>query len=303
MNKKYYWLKLKEDFFEEDTISWIEEQENGIYYINFYLKLCLKSLKSDGILIRNVGNMLVPYDAKQLSKITNTDVDTVRVAMELFKNIGLIEILESGEIYLNQLQSMVGSETNKAQLMRDKREKEKLFLLPKSEPKSNADRQRAHRAKKYCEERQHIPFIENYMNNKRYGGNYYIVFKRDEGKCRSCGSIENLCVHHIDGYDKYKPENNNVNKMITLCRSCHGDAHGKKGIDKKLLEAIGYYEESNESNVTCYQEIEKEIEIEIEREKDIYIEQPSPSASNSIKTTKEPKHKYGEFKHVLLTDK
>ena len=115
MNKKYYWLKLKEDFFEEDTISWIEEQENGIYYINFYLKLCLKSLKSDGILIRNVGNMLVPYDAKQLSKITNTDVDTVRVAMELFKNIGLIEILESGEIYLNQLQNMVGSETNKAQ--------------------------------------------------------------------------------------------------------------------------------------------------------------------------------------------
>ena len=41
----------------------------------------------------------------------------------------------------------------------------------------------------------------------------------------------------------------------------------------------------------------------LEIEKEIYIEQPSPSASNSTKTTKEPKHKYGEFKHVLLTDK
>ena len=124
-NKKYYWLKLKEDFFEDDTISWIEEQENGKDYCLFYLKLCLKSLKTEGLLIRNVGTMLVPYDVKQLSKITNTEIDTVRVAMELFKNIGLIEILENGEIYLNQLQNMVGSETNKAQLMRNKRSKSK----------------------------------------------------------------------------------------------------------------------------------------------------------------------------------
>ena len=40
-DKKYYWLKLKEDFFEEDTISWIEEQQNGKDYSLFYLKLCL----------------------------------------------------------------------------------------------------------------------------------------------------------------------------------------------------------------------------------------------------------------------
>ena len=71
------------------------------------------------------GTMLVPYDAKQLGKITNTDIDTVRVAMELFKNIGLVEVLENGEIYLTQLENMVGSETSKAQLMRNKRAKDK----------------------------------------------------------------------------------------------------------------------------------------------------------------------------------
>ena len=128
-NKKYYWLKLKEDFFEEDTISWIEEQENGKEYCLFYLKLCLKSLKTNGTLIRNVGTMLVPYDAKQLGKITNTDIDTVRIAMELFKNIGLVEILDNGEIYLRQLQNMVGSETSKAQLMRNKRAKDKGLAI------------------------------------------------------------------------------------------------------------------------------------------------------------------------------
>ena len=104
MNKKYYWLKLKENFFEEDTISWLEEQENGKEYCLFYLKLCLKSLKTDGVLVRNVGELLIPYDVKKLGDMTNTDTDTVRVAMELFKQIGLIQILENGEIYLTQLE-------------------------------------------------------------------------------------------------------------------------------------------------------------------------------------------------------
>lgn len=125
-NKKYYWLKLKEDFFEEDTIQWLEEQENGKDYCLFYLKLCLKSLKTNGILIRNVGQILVPYDVKKLADITNTKPDTVIVAMEVFKKIGLVQVLENGEIYMTQLDNMVGSETNKAAMMRKKREKEKL---------------------------------------------------------------------------------------------------------------------------------------------------------------------------------
>lgn len=124
-NKKYYWLKLKEDFFEEDTIEWLEEQENGIYYSNFYLKLCVRALRGNGILIRKVGDILIPYDVKKLSEITRVKVDTVIVAMELFKKIGLVKILENGEIYLTQLENMVGSETSKAQLMRNKRARDK----------------------------------------------------------------------------------------------------------------------------------------------------------------------------------
>lgn len=121
-NKKYYWLKLKEDFFEEDAIAWIEEQENGKDYCLFYLKLCLKSLKTNGLLIRNVGSMLVPYDAKTLAKVTNTDIDTVRVAMDIFTKIGLVQILENGEIFISQLQNMVGSETKWAEKKRLQRQ-------------------------------------------------------------------------------------------------------------------------------------------------------------------------------------
>ena len=127
--KKYYWLKLKEDFFEQDTIAWIEEQENGVYYSNFYLKLCLRSLKTDGILIRNVGEILIPYDIKKLAEITHVKIDTAIVAMELFKKIGLVQILENGEIYLTQLELMVGSETSNAALMRERRKIAKLKNL------------------------------------------------------------------------------------------------------------------------------------------------------------------------------
>lgn len=110
-NTKFYWLQLKEDFFEDDAIQWLEEQEKGKEYSLFYLKLCLKSLKTNGILIRNVGNLLVPYDAKKLAEITKTDFDTVVVAMQLLEKIGLIKILENGEIYLEQLEQMIGSQS------------------------------------------------------------------------------------------------------------------------------------------------------------------------------------------------
>lgn len=128
-NKRYFWLKLKEDFFEDDTIEWLEEQDNGSMYALFYLKLCLKSLKTEGVLVRKVGSMLIPYDVKKLAEMTKTPEDTVRVAMELFKKLGIVQILEDGEIYLPQLQNMVGSETEKAQLMRNKRAKEKAEKL------------------------------------------------------------------------------------------------------------------------------------------------------------------------------
>ena len=108
---RFFWLQLKEDFFDEDAISWLEEQPNGKEYCLFYLKLCLKSLKTSGIMIRKVGEMLVPYDCKKLAEITNTEVDTVVVAMELLKQIGLIKVLDNGELYLTEVEKMIGSQS------------------------------------------------------------------------------------------------------------------------------------------------------------------------------------------------
>lgn len=116
--KKYYWLKLTETFFEDDTILYMESQSNGEKYSNFYLKLCLKSLRTNGRLIRLVGETLIPHDAVSLARLTSCDIDTVRAAMQLFQSIGIVQISEIGEIYLPQVQEMVGSETDKAKIMR-----------------------------------------------------------------------------------------------------------------------------------------------------------------------------------------
>ena len=57
--KRYYWIKLKEDFFQDDAISWIEEQKDGKECCLFYLKLCLKSLRNQGVLVRYIGDSLI----------------------------------------------------------------------------------------------------------------------------------------------------------------------------------------------------------------------------------------------------
>ncbi|WP_373757847.1 phage replisome organizer N-terminal domain-containing protein [Jeotgalibaca porci] len=125
-NKRYFWLKLDENFFDDDTIAWIEDQENGKDYVIFYLKLALKSLKDDGYLIRYVGQKLIPYDVRALSKLTNTHVDTVAIAMKLFIDIGLLSQLDTGEIYINQINEMIGSETSVAKRVRKSRAKKEL---------------------------------------------------------------------------------------------------------------------------------------------------------------------------------
>lgn len=120
-NKRYYWLKLKEDFYDNDTMQYLESLDNGYAYAYIYTKLCLKSLKNEGMLIRFVGNCLLPYDMKSLSKLLNMPIDTVKNAVEIFLKIGLIEQLDTGALYMCQINEMIGSETDAAGRMRKKR--------------------------------------------------------------------------------------------------------------------------------------------------------------------------------------
>lgn len=133
INKRYYWLKLPEDFFQSETIRWLEEQPNGIYYSNFYLKLCLMSINDNGMLIRRVGEMYIPYDIKRLSELTNINSDTIMIAINLLKKLGLLEVLDNGAFYLNQVKNMVGSESESAKRVRKHRNKTKALQCNETE--------------------------------------------------------------------------------------------------------------------------------------------------------------------------
>ncbi len=131
-NKRYYWLKLKNDFFEGDEINWLEEQENGAVYILFYLKLCLRSLRSDGVLMRRVGKIEIPYDTKKLAEITGTPLPAAETAMALLTSAGLVEVQENGALFIPQMEDMTGSETERAAIMRK-------YRTPKTEKENHSE--------------------------------------------------------------------------------------------------------------------------------------------------------------------
>lgn len=125
-NKRFYWIKLRENFFQQETIDWLMEQENGSAYIVLYLKMCLLTANTSGELIRTIGNMTIPYEPKKISQKTGFDIDTVNVALSLFKHLGLIEETQEGIPVMPEVKNMVGSESESAARVRKYRKKKAL---------------------------------------------------------------------------------------------------------------------------------------------------------------------------------
>lgn len=105
----FYWIKLGMDFFDQDTIDWLKDQDNGCDYIVLYLQLCLLSANNNGVLVRHVGDMVIPYNAKKIAEQTRFSLDTVMVAMRLFTRLGLIKMDDGGTITIPAVPSMVGT--------------------------------------------------------------------------------------------------------------------------------------------------------------------------------------------------
>ena len=135
-SKKYYWLKLKRDFFKRHDIRIIEEMPNGKDYILFYLKLLLESIDHEGSLRFSDA---IPYNEQMLSVVTNTNVDIVKAAMKLFIDLNMIEVFDDQTIYMNEVEKLIGSETDSAKRMRDHRTKQKSLDSPEKPSQCDTD--------------------------------------------------------------------------------------------------------------------------------------------------------------------
>lgn len=190
-SKRYYWLKLKRDFFKRHDIQIIESMPNGKDYILFYLKLLCESVDHSGNLRFSEQ---IPYSEQMLSTITNTNIDIVRSAIKVFIELQMMELLDDGTFFMNEVNKMIGSAVDN----------------------DNANRQR-----RYREKQKQLSLQESYVD----------------------------------------VTNNNESKSIELDTDTDKD---------------------------------KESELELEKETEDIPKQ---------KKEKETKHKYGEYQHVLLTDK
>ena len=111
-NKKYYYIRLKENFFDSDEIKLLESIPNdGYKFSNILLKMYLKSLKYEG---RLMFNERIPFNAEMLATVTGHSLGDVTRAIDMFKKFGLIEVLETGEIYMLDIQSFIGKTSTEA---------------------------------------------------------------------------------------------------------------------------------------------------------------------------------------------
>lgn len=128
-NKRYYWLKLKKDFFQQHQIKVLKSLPNGRLYALIYLELLAESTTHNGELRYS---QMLPYDTVTLSAVIDEDKDNVEKAIETFVNLELVEILDDGTIYMLEINRLIGSETGQTIRKRESRIKNEGKLLVKN---------------------------------------------------------------------------------------------------------------------------------------------------------------------------
>ena len=114
-NRKYYYLKLKENYFDDDSIVLLESMQDGVLYSNILLKLYLKSLKHGGKLQLDEN---IPYTAQMIATITRQQIGTVERALQIFLKLGLVEVLDSGTFYMSNIELLIGQSSTEAERCR-----------------------------------------------------------------------------------------------------------------------------------------------------------------------------------------
>ena len=134
VNKKYFFLRLKENYFEQDAIVLLESMPDGILYSNILLKLYLKSLKHDGKLQLDEG---IPLTTPMLAALFRQQVGTIEHALKIFAELGLVERLDNGVLYMTNIELLVGHSSTEGE--RKRRARKALQGKSQALPEAGAD--------------------------------------------------------------------------------------------------------------------------------------------------------------------
>ena len=202
--KRYYWLKLKDDFFQQHKIKVLKSLPNGRLYALIYVELLAESTSHEGEL--RYSKML-PYDTVTLAAVIDEDKDNLEKAIETFQRLELAEVLDDGTIYMMEIQKMIGSETGGAERKREYRERSKGTLSLKC-PQENRDKSKEKRVKNiftpptleevtsYCKERQ------NSVDPRKFFEYYSVAGWKDS----KGNQVKNWKQKMIANWEKDKPK-------------------------------------------------------------------------------------------------
>ena len=125
-NRKYYYLKLKETYFTDDSIVLLETMQDGILYSNILLKLYLKSLKYGGKLQLDEH---IPYTEQMIATLTRHQIGTVERALQIFEQLGLVEQLPDGAYYMSNIELLIGQSSTEGERKKKARNEIKQQIL------------------------------------------------------------------------------------------------------------------------------------------------------------------------------
>ena len=125
-NKRYYWLKLKKDFFDSKEMKKLRKLAGGDTFTIIYLKMQLLSLADEGKLyFDGVEDSFAEEIALQIDE----DPENVKVTILYLQKVGLVEMQADNELFLSEVPYMIGSETDKAEYMRKKRQQKSKYVI------------------------------------------------------------------------------------------------------------------------------------------------------------------------------
>lgn len=163
-NKKYYYLKLKENFFDSEEMIILQNMPDGYLYSDILMKLYLRSLKNEGKLM---FKDLIPYTPSALAQVVRHQIGTVEKALKIFQDLGLIEILDNGAIYMLDIQNFIGESSTEADRIRNYRNriKKDVQMLQQTNDKSTPEIEKEIELKTEKERDKYNSLVEIYNFN------------------------------------------------------------------------------------------------------------------------------------------
>ena len=236
---RYYWIKLKDTFFQDKHIKKLRKLPGGSDCVIAYMKMMLASTKTNGIITLD-GIEETP--AEEIALMIDESKEVCQMTMAYGLKVGFIQQMDDlSACKLLQVEQLLDSETDDASRKRLQRNGENILLLGAGQVQDNSFRQKKLRAKRWCLNHlaKHM-VITDLENNKQYDGWYYIALRDSRGVC-CCGlPVERVLL--VNGQYVACCNNCDVNKL--------SEYYNMQNEFTSNVTSNEFSVTSNESNVT-----------------------------------------------------